>query len=107
LAVVRRRPTIRPKRPRPSNDKVAGSGVATAPGVRLTLSRSAPMFPGVLLVKTSGTMVVVPTVNVVLTIPSVTSPLERVKVWLKKEPNVTVVDVVLPRCDPMRSKLRL
>ena len=39
--------------------------------------------------------------------PSVTSELPRMKVWLHRDPKVTVVDVVRPRCEPIRAKLKL
>jgi hypothetical protein len=72
----------------------------------LTLSRSAPILPGVSLVKISA-VVGAATVIVSFTMPSVRSELPRMKVWLNRDPKVTVVDVVRPRCEPIRSKLKV
>src|SRR5215467_13329897 len=105
--MARRRRAIRPTKPMPNRDKVAGSGVATDVAEKLTLSRSAPILPGVLLVKTRAAVVGAPTIMVSFTMPLLTSELARLKVWVNKEPSVTVVDVIRPRCEPMRSKLSL
>src|SRR5260370_4504787 len=39
--------------------------------------------------------------------PSVRSELPRMKVWLTRDPKVTVVDGVRPRCEQIRSKLKV
>jgi preprotein translocase subunit SecG len=54
-------PCDQPAKPIPNRDKVAGSGVATDAAAKLTLSRRAPISPGVLLVKTRAAVVGAPT----------------------------------------------
>ena len=86
---------------------MAGSGVATDPAAKLTLSRSAPTLPGVLLVKTRAAVVGALTVIASFTMPVITSELPSIKGSLNRDPSITVVDVARPRCEPIRSKLRV
>ena len=72
LADERRRRAISPAKPMPNRDKVAGSGVTTEAAAKLTLSRTAPILPGVLLAKTRAAVVGELTVNVSFTTPLVT-----------------------------------
>ena len=88
-------------KPIPTNAKDAGSGVALTGLVIDTLSKIAPMLPGVLLENERAAVWLEATT--IGTEKAFVSLEFRTNVELNKPPSETVVEVELPRCEPFRT----